>query len=226
VTRLHAGEHEDEPQRGLPERLPPGEKLLWQGAPDWRVLARHGFHLRAFAGYFALLLAWRVLSAAADGAGLLQAVSAAAWTLPLAALALGFVAMLAWLVGRTSLYTLTDKRLVLRIGVVLSVSFNLPLRRIESAQLLRRADGSGDIALRLHSGDRIGLLHLWPHARPWHFTRTEPLLRALPQVDAVAAVLQQALAASLQADEKLAAPVARPAAAANSRPGNALPHAA
>ena len=42
------GEHDDEPQNGLPEALPAGERLLWQGSPDWRVLARHGFHFNAF----------------------------------------------------------------------------------------------------------------------------------------------------------------------------------
>jgi hypothetical protein len=35
--------HDDfkfEPIRGLPEQLPEGEHILWQGAPDPRVLAR------------------------------------------------------------------------------------------------------------------------------------------------------------------------------------------
>ena len=227
MTRLHASEHELEPQRGLPEALPAGEHLLWQGAPDWRVLARRGFHLPWLGAYFALLIAWRVVSALADGGGLAEALVAAAWMLPLAALALGFVALLAWLVGRTTMYTLTDRRLVLRIGIVLSVSFNLPLKRIEAAQLRRHADGSGDIALRLLPADRIGLLHLWPHARPWHFTRTEPMLRALPRVDAVSRLLAEALAGSLQVDQRAAAGAASaPPEARRPSPADALPRAA
>ena len=227
MTRLHAGEHETEPERGLPEALPPGERLLWQGAPDWRVLARRGFHLPGFAGYFALLLAWRLATQGAEGAPWTELAATVGRTALLAAPALGFIAGLAWLVGRTALYTLTDRRLVLRIGVVLSVSFNLPLRRIEAAQLRRHADGSGDIALRLHPDDRIGALHLWPHVRPWRFARAEPMLRALPEVEPVGLLLSRALAASLEGDDR-ASRGARPADRQPGRPdtGGVLPHAA
>jgi hypothetical protein len=200
----HAREHEHEPHPGLPESLPAGERLLWQGAPDWRVLARRGFRLPWFAAYFALLLAWRFASTRADGGSVAQALGAVAWTLPLVVATLGFVALLAWLVARTTLYTLTDRRVVMRIGVVLSVSFNLPLVRVEAAQLRRHADGSGDIALRLHPSDRIGVMHLWPHARPWRFTRTEPMLRALPEGQRVAGLLVEALTRSLREDERAA----------------------
>ena len=33
--------------------------------------------------------------------------------------------------ARTTLYTLTDRRVVMRIGIVLTVAYNLPLVRIE-----------------------------------------------------------------------------------------------
>ena len=45
-------EHDFEPIRGLPGPLPEGETILWQGAPDWRVLAVQAFHVRAVAIYF------------------------------------------------------------------------------------------------------------------------------------------------------------------------------
>lgn len=203
--RLLAGEHDTEPQPGLPERLPAGEKLLWQGAPEWRHLARYGLHWRKFAVYFAVLIGWRLFDLASAGAGAAQVALSASWMIALAAAALGFIALLAWLVGRTTMYTLTDRRLVMRIGIVLSVTFNLPLRRIDAAELRPRADGSGDIALRLADEDRIGYLHLWPHARPWRLARAEPMLRALPDAGAVAALLGPALARSLEPDQRAAA---------------------
>lgn len=202
----HASEHDFEPQPGLPEVLPVDERMLWQGTPDWRVLARRGFHWRKFAAYFALLALWRATSALVDGGGIGDAVVAFAWTLPPAALVLGFIVSLAWLVGRTSMYTLTERRLVMRIGIVLSVTFNLPLRRIQGAQVRSNGDGTGDIALTLGSDDRIGALHLWPHMRPWHYTRTQPMLRALSDVQPVARMLADALAGSLEADQRKAAP--------------------
>ncbi len=209
------GEHDDEPQNGLPEALPAGERLLWQGSPDWRVLARHGFHFNAFVAYFAALTVWRGAAVALDGGSAGAVAVAVLWTLPLAALALGFIVLLAWLVGRSAVYTLTDRRVVMRVGIVLTVTFNLPLTRIHGVSLHGHGRGgssrSGDLALQLHPYDRIGYVHLWPHARPWRFSRPEPLLRALPQAEAAAKLLVQALAPTAVAAATDAAP--RPRAA-------------
>ena len=196
-NRPHVGEHEYEAEPGLPAPLPAGERLLWRGAPDWRLLARRGFHWRKLAAYFGVLIAWRAITMVADGLTLGTALASTLWTVPLAALALGFIALLAWLVASNTVYTLTDRRVVMRVGIVLTVTFNLPLRRIEAARLQTLPGGAGDIALVLNPDDRIGYLHLWPHARPWHFTRTEPMLRALPDAAAVAQLLADALQQSL-----------------------------
>jgi len=194
---LHRGEHDDEAAPGLPAPLPPGERLLWRGAPDWRVLARRSFHVGKLTAYFGVLIAWRAVSSLADGASLGTAAATTLWTVPLAALALGLITLLSWLVAANTVYTLTDRRVVMRVGVVLTVTFNLPLRRIETARLHALPGGAGDIALVLNAEDRIGYIHLWPHARPWHFARTEPMLRALPDAAAVAQLLADALRQSL-----------------------------
>lgn len=192
TTTLVTGEHEFEAARGLPEALPPGEHLLWQGSPDWRMLARDSLHWRKLAVYFGLLLAWRVVSVVADGGGFFEVARALAYGLPLALLGLGLVLLLAWLIARTAVYTITDRRVVMSIGVVLSVSFNLPLTQIAAADLRLRRDGSGDIALALAGPERIAYLHLWPHARPWRLKQTQPMLRGLRDARAVGALLAQA----------------------------------
>ena len=61
-------EHEWEAAPGLPEPLPEGEKILWQGTPDWQALAVHAFHVRKVAFYFGLMLTWQAISLNADGA--------------------------------------------------------------------------------------------------------------------------------------------------------------
>jgi hypothetical protein len=189
----HRGEHDDEALPGLPAPLPPGERLLWRGAPDWRILAGRSFHLRKVALYFGVLIAWRFISTLIDGGTLGMAAATTLWTVPLAALAMGLIALLSWLVASNTVYTLTDKRVVMRVGIVLTVTFNLPLRRIETARVHALPGGAGDIALVLHPDDRIGYIHLWPHARPWHFARTEPMLRAIPDAAPVARLLADAL---------------------------------
>jgi hypothetical protein len=194
--RHHGHEHEFEPQYGLPERLPSDERILWQGSPDAGTLARRAFHLRKLGLYFLALLAWQGTSLAAQGLGALDLVLGLVWPVALAALALGAVALLAWLTARTAVYTLTDKRLVMRIGIVLTMTFNLPLRAVESADLRHLSGGYGDLVLTLRGPDRIAYLQLWPHARPWHLTRPQPMLRAIPEAQAVAASLSQAWAAA------------------------------
>ncbi len=185
-------EHEFEAAYGLPEPLPEGENILWQGAPDLMDLAVRVFHMKKIAIYFVVLMAVRgsyLYSLDADN------FTVAAGVLIVAALALTAMAalgLLAWLTARTTAYTLTDQRVVMRIGIVLTLTFNLPLKRIETAGLLLTRNGYGDVPLAISGGDRIGYINLWPHARPWRLANPEPMLRCIPQAQAFASLLQQA----------------------------------
>ena len=173
-------EHDAEPVWGLPERPPASEQVLWQGAPDWRSLARRAFHLRKMALYFAALWTWSVL---ANLPFTWDAALAAVRTLGLALVALGLVALYAWLTARTTAYTLTDQRLVIRFGIALPVTINLPFRLVDGAAVRANADGIGDLTLSLRPTQKIAYLLLWPHARPWRVARSEPSLRAIPDAD-------------------------------------------
>jgi hypothetical protein len=187
-------EHEFEAAPGLPEPLPAGERVLWRGAPHWAGLALRVFHARKVAIYFALLAAWRAAEAAYDGQPVSQVVTTTLIVAAVGTVAVGLLVLLAWLSARATIYTVTSKRVVMRIGVALPLTVNVPFKIIGSAWLNETADGRGDIALALSTSDRIGWMFLWPHARPWHLRSPQPLLRALPQPRAVAALLTQALA--------------------------------
>ncbi|MBL8330329.1 MAG: PH domain-containing protein [Rubrivivax sp.] len=215
---LHvAREHELEPQYGLPERLPQGERILWQGNPQWQRLARSAFHADKLAIYFAVLTVWRVASMLGDGATGAEVLRSLAWLLPLFALALGLVLLLAWLTARTTVYTLTNLRVVMRIGIVLTVAFNLPLRRIEGAALHRAGGQVGDIALTLEADTRIAWLQLWPHVRPWKVARAQPMLRALADAPRVAQQLAEAWGA-VHGQRVAAVPASAPHTPAGERP--------
>lgn len=194
-------EHDDyavEPVPGLPENLPDGEAMLWQGAPDWQSMAWRIFHIREVVGYFALLLFWNGFSAWWES-GLAIKVTAA--VLPLLipmGIGIGILAALAYLTARMSVYTLTSKRLVMRIGIALPTTFNLPFAQIEGADVKLLPDGTGDISLKLVPDVRLAYLVLWPHARPWALRQTQPTLRAVPNAAEVAQRLATALAASVQ----------------------------
>ncbi len=205
----HADEDHFEAAPGLPEPLPTGERLLWQGAPVWHRLAIDALHLRKLALYFGALLLLQGAVTLAGNGSLADALMASARLAPLAIVALGLLAVFAWLSSRATLYTITDRRIVMRIGIVLTVTYNLPFRQIAAATLRRHADGTGDIAVTLVEGpSRIAWAHLWPHARPWQLRRPQPSLRSVPDGAAVAALLAGALKAALAVDAAAPPPIA------------------
>ncbi len=197
-------EYECEPVPGLPERLPAGEMLLWQGAPDWRHLARRTFLLRGLAFYFGALALWRVAIVAGDGASAGKAMLAGLLIAAGGAAAVGLLALIAWLMARSTVYSITNRRVVMRFGVALPMTVNLPFRSIEAVDLQRGGDGCGDLSLRLAGRGHLAYLALWPHARPWRYARPEPMLRALPSAATVGELLARALAGTAELREHAA----------------------
>lgn len=177
-------EYDHEPVRGLPGELPPGETILWQGAPEWPALVASALHVRVIALYFAVATVWSLASGDAATAGAILAS---------AVLVLGLAALFLYGVHRTTVYTLTNRRIVLRIGVALNKCVNLPLAEIESADLKLLGRGRGSIALHLKGMPRLGYTMLWPHVRSLRLLRPQPMLRAVPDAAAVAARLFDAV---------------------------------
>lgn len=158
------------------------EKVLWKGRPALGLLARTAFHTRSLALYFVALIAIALITGKSDAA----VVAAVLGTALLAILYL-----LAWLSARSTLYILTDARLIMRIGMAIETRINIPLKQVTAAHLRLRGKGHGDIALEL-SGERLlGTVLLWPHVRPWHYTMPQPMLRAVPEAQALAKLIAE-----------------------------------
>lgn len=180
-----------EPIQGLPEELPTGELILWQGRPTTLALARDAMSLYWVVGYFVLLAIWRVGASAAD----IPLVSALPLAIPF--LIIGCVACLvilgiAWVLAKTTMYTVTTARVAMRIGAALTVTLNLPFSRIEAADLAVSRDGSGTLVFRTSDTVRLSYLVLWPHVRPWQLKRTQPALRSIPDAANVARIFADA----------------------------------
>lgn len=197
-------DYADEPIPGLPARLPEGETILWQGAPNWRVLARHGYHVTSVAVYFALLVSWRIVIAFQSGETVEQALLGATWLITLGLGALLVLALLAFLSARSTIYTITSQRVLMRFGVALPMTINIPFSAIESAWVKHIGNDVGDIALQTSREQRVAYLVTWPHVRPWRITRPQPSLRALDHCAHAAAVLSAAIQARPIPDAVLA----------------------
>ncbi|MBV8613278.1 MAG: hypothetical protein JOY66_05835 [Acetobacteraceae bacterium] len=71
-------------------------------------------------------------------------------------------------------------------------------------------DHTGDLALALRPGQRVGYARLRRRARAWRLARPEPLPRAAPQGAMVGVVLSRALVAAAPAPAEAVPPSAAP----------------
>ena len=143
--------HDDfafEPVRGLPEELPEGEHILWQGSPATLRLAREGLKLNWIIGYFALLAVWRV----SVSSTMMPLQDAMLHAIPFIVIGT-FVSLvligIAWVQAKATVYTLTNKRVGMRIGAALNMTLNLTSVQIGHASLALQRSGHGTIAFEL-----------------------------------------------------------------------------
>lgn len=204
--------HDDfavEPIEGLPETPPEGEEILWQGRPDWWALSLEAVSLKWIAGYFVLLAAWRFVTLM-DVIGTGRAFAVSSPFLIMGLVVCAALILTAYIQARMTMYTITNRRVAMRIGAALTVTLNLPYTQVASADLDLRKSGTGTIALDLMGETRLSYIMCWPHIRPWHIRKTQPALRCIPDAARVAKILGQA------ADARVSTPkVARTPASGN-----------
>lgn len=183
----HAALEQDGPSaRGDPLGTPaPDETVLWKGRPAVSVLARTAFHACSAGLYMAGLAVVAVMKGNVEAAVVVAV---------LGVVLVALLCLLAWLSARSTLYILTDARVIMRIGMAIETRINLPLKRIKAAHLRDRGKGYGDIAFEIDGERLLGYVLLWPHVRPWRLAMPQPMLRAVPEAAAVAQLIAAARA--------------------------------
>jgi len=178
--------------RGVNEALPAGEKVLWEGSPDARALARHLFFVRPITVYLSAMVLWWV------AVNVSQAGTTSFWvTLATQLLLSGGVVVSALLFARAiakgTTYAITDRRLVLNFGVIFPLTINLPLRYVQAASARQFSDKTGQIAVQLTTKEKLAWIVLFPHVRPSTINNPEPLLRGLTDPVKVGEILREAV---------------------------------
>jgi Bacterial PH domain len=191
--------HPDIIPEGLPDHLPDGERLVWHGKPDWRRLAVNAFHVRKVAAYFAVLIVGQGVFRFANGASMAEALVAVPVLAGLGVAACLILVALAYLSARTTRYTLTSKRALMKVGIALPVIINLPYRHIDGASFAVTGKGCGNIVFKTGGETRLAYLLLWPHAKPWHINKPQPAFRDIADVETVASRLAFALGGRMPA---------------------------
>lgn len=148
------------PEAGRPRR--PSEEPVYFGHPHWRGML--GFYVKGFA--ISMLVGLVMLAVAYAG---FVPMPLAVLSLPLA---LGVVYWIAWLIRRTTTYTVTTRRVMKKWGIIVKNSDEAPLRRVQNVSvsqgLVERLLGIGTLDFDT-AGEREGeeLLRLWGVRRPW-----------------------------------------------------------
>lgn len=196
--------------RGVSEPLPPGERILWEGAPDARALAKHLFFIRPLSIYLTAMVAWWVFVNRAE-AGTETFWATLGIEVLLSAGIIVAALFFARAIAKGTTYAVTDQRLVMRFGVIFPLTINIPLRYVQGASARQFSDGTGQIAVELGKKESLAWIVLFPHVRPWRFQNPEPLLRGLKDPVKVGEVLRTAVLNVPTVDDERAAQAATPA---------------
>lgn len=180
-----------EPILGLPEDLPLGEEILWQGNPNRFRLAWNSFGVMWISIYVFLAMLIHIYQGfLSSSSELLLPIIFFYFLIWLSTS--GLMAFLANLQGKSSIYTITNKRVVMRIGVALPITFNIPFTQISSVDL-KSYGRTGSLALSLSGSNKISYANCWPHVRPWHFSKPAPSLLFLENVEEISQILRSAM---------------------------------
>lgn len=201
--------HDDfevEPVEGLPELPPEGEEILWQGRPNWWQLTWESLSMPWVLGYFVLLALWRFISVV-DQMPLGQAIGATVPFAILCGVVVGLLCFVGFVQARCAMYTVTNRRVAMRIGAALTMTLNLPYQQVANAMLDLRKNGTGTIAFETMGETKLSYLLCWPHVRPWHINPTQPALRCIPDAEKVAELIADAAQARVSQPQIVRKPV-------------------
>lgn len=184
-----------EPIKGLPEELPEGETILWSGSPEKWAIGTRVFHARAIFAVFAILAISSLFSSLTPDASIAQRIGQCLSILAAGGAYVALATFMGWLIAINTVYTLTNKRIVIRHGVTMPMAINLPFSKVASAALRSGSDGAGDVSVTLLDGNHVSLFALWPHNRPWSWQGAAPAFKCIADADRVAQILHDALVA-------------------------------
>lgn len=186
---------EREPIPGLPALLPEGEEIKWQGAPDQDAIAKNVLHRNKIALYFAVVAVWQFSTTLYDGGSITAGLTKSGFMIVLGLVVMAAIWLFARAVERTTVYTITNQRVVMRFGVALPVTFNFPFKQMLTADVQSSGDDTGTIALGMAEHSKLSWAIMWPHARPLKFSKPEPAFRQIKDINQVSQILGRQLTA-------------------------------
>ena len=190
-----------EVHKNILDAIPEGESILWKGKPSFWGFSWYFFGLKLLAFYLIILSV--VFAARLTVTDFFTAFVVDFLPFLLSGILTSFILMaLAKIQSQSSVYIITENRVIIKSGAALSFLISMPFKKIKAVNLQKRKGSLGTISFELNSGKRVPYVSCWPSVRPWRFKNTEPAFSCIENVDEVATILRKSVMAgrvSLQA---------------------------
>ena len=179
-----------EAPKNILDAIPDGESILWKGRPSLWGFSWTLFGLKWLALYLSIL---SIVSIARFFASDFHTAFYFDF-LPffLSGIFASIILVgLATIQAYSTVYIITENRVIIKTGAALSFLISMPFKKIKEVNLQKRGAAIGTISFELFSKKRVPYISCWPSVRPWKFKKTQPAFSCVGSVDEVATILRK-----------------------------------
>jgi len=179
-----------EAPKNILDAIPNGESILWKGRPSLWGFSWNLFGLKWITLYLSMLSIVSVARFFASDFYTAFYVDFLPFFLSgifASIILIGLAATQTY----STVYIITENRVIIKTGAALSFLISMPFKMIKEVNLQKRGASIGTISFELLSEKRVPYISCWPSVRPWKFKRTQPAFSCVRSVDEVATILRK-----------------------------------
>ena len=179
-----------EAPKNILDAIPNGESILWKGRPSLWGFSWNLFGLKWITLYLSMLSIVSVARFFASDFYTAFYVDFLPFFLSgifASIILIGLAATQTY----STVYIITENRVIIKTGAALSFLISMPFKKIKEVNLQKRGASIGTISFELLSEKRVPYISCWPSVRPWKFKRTQPAFSCIGAVDEVATILRK-----------------------------------
>ena len=179
-----------EAPKNILDAIPNGESILWKGRPSLWGFSWNLFGLKWITLYLSMLSIVSVARIFASDFYTAFYVDFLPFFLSgifASIILIGLAATQTY----STVYIITENRVIIKTGAALSFLISMPFKKIKEVNLQKRGVSIGTISFELLSEKRVPYISCWPSVRPWKFKRTQPAFSCIGSVDEVATILRK-----------------------------------
>jgi hypothetical protein len=179
-----------EAPKNILDAIPDGESILWKGKPSLWGFSWNLFGLKWITFYLSILSIVSIARFFASDFHTAFYIDFLPFFLSgifASIILIGLAAIQAY----STVYIITENRVIIKTGAALSFLISMPFKKIKEVNLQKRGASIGTISFELFSKKRVPYISCWPSVRPWKFKKTQPAFSCVRSVDEVATILRK-----------------------------------